>query len=309
MNRWRWVGGLVALAACSSAANPTTTGGGPVTAEQACADYADRACELEQRCMPGWLKNRYGNVATCRDRIRIGCPEAFQLNGTTDTPSRLESCATAMGAFTCDQFLRPWPDICHMPLGTLADGAPCGSRSQCRGGTCKQRIGACGTCATTLPEGATCTLPTECDLNSDITCNGTCSRPFAVESGGACDFDHGCAGILTCQGAGATGMGTCGDPLPEGAPCDSTSNYDGCDGTKALGCDPDTNTCKPVPQLPGIGERCWGDVCDGSGTCGADGTCQLKDSEGQPCVSSNECLSPAHCTNGTCVILEPGTCH
>jgi hypothetical protein len=308
MNRLHSVVGVIALVGCT--ANPATTGEGPVTADQACADYADRFCELEQQCEPGWLKYIWGNVATCRERQRVGCPEAFELNGTMDTPSRLESCAKAMRTQSCDDFLRPWPDVCRQPLGTLPDGMACGGRSQCRGGSCKQGIAACGTCVTTLPEGAPCTSRSECDV--DATCgsvDGICTRQYAVELGGACDFDHTCAGTLTCRGSGATGMGTCSMPLPEGASCDPSSSPGECDFTKSLGCDSGTNKCAPDPVYPSVGERCLGDLCDGSGTCGAAGTCLPKLHEGQACSDPDQCLRPARCVNGTCTIFDPGSCH
>jgi hypothetical protein len=298
--------GFVLFAACSSASS--STAGGPVTVEQACAEYADRRCELEQMCEPGWFDLEWGDMANCKAGMPLGCAEGFTAAGVKDTPERMAACARELAMLSCDQYFRPRPDVCRPSLGTLPDGAACGLRTQCQGGACRGRLRACGTCITAVPEGGPCALFHECADGLDCV-EGLCTRLNTVERGGQCDLDHACAGTLACVGGGAVGPGTCAPPLPAGATCDSNNQVgNDCDFTKGLACAGEMSTCYPVPKLRAVGETCSGNSCNGKAYCDFNDTCSPRQHAGGSCVDSDQCLLPLNCVGGVCAVFDPATC-
>jgi hypothetical protein len=308
---------FAALAACSGGSGDGAGGAaGPVTAEQACADYADAICDLEQACEPGTLDFFWGAVATCKERVKVDCPYRFAVSGTKETPARLEACANALASSSCAAYFDTdhQPGACIHLVGDLPDGASCGLRSQCQGGTCRKVAthSDCGVCVSATA-GSSCEFDSQCPANL-VCSNGTCAPPSKHALGDACDIDHRCAGGLACAGSNGTGTGTCSKPFGPGSSCDPMNETgDECDPTQALACDLAQRACNPRIPLRAAGQPCdVGQSCDGSSWCDS-GTCRPKSREGEPCVDDvnptvPSCLAPARCVDGVCAIPDPRSC-
>src|SRR5262245_61117317 len=93
------------LFACAGACSGS---GGTLSADQACADYVDTVCDLEQKCDAPLINDLWGNVALCKERRRLSCPSRFRYNGANDTPDRLAACTHQLSGLSCDQFWGPW---------------------------------------------------------------------------------------------------------------------------------------------------------------------------------------------------------
>src|SRR6266567_6234448 len=78
---------LVVLPGCSSGKNGANAG--PSTAEGGCSSYADKFCDLLQRCAPHVVSRLYGNIESCKTRLQQGCPYRFSAEGSVSAPADL----------------------------------------------------------------------------------------------------------------------------------------------------------------------------------------------------------------------------
>ncbi len=276
----------------------------------ACTDYANQLCELEQSCNLLIFRNTFwGDLAACKERRKIRCDARLTAPGTNDTPARVNACVALLSKFTCDDYTDQanWPETCEAPPGNLNDGAPCGVGAQCRGGGCFPPDNSlCGVCTTLSPVGAPCNA----SCQNNLQCiNGTCIA--YLREGDSCRFGGPlCAFGLACIGAGA-GPGRCGKRLGIGASCDPMAFE--CNDSQGLSCDGATSRCQVDPGRPAAGAPCLvGQLCRADAWCNmATNRCEAKRREDEPCgnfAAGAACLQPATCISGTCALPNPGGC-
>ena len=112
--------------ACGSSTDVTPDAG--VSSEKACADEAGATCSLLQTCSGGALLTlRYGDLATCQQRVAAACMSSLSAAGTGATAASVEACAQALPSEACIDLSgcgNPVP-ACQPQVGTLADNALC----------------------------------------------------------------------------------------------------------------------------------------------------------------------------------------
>ena len=185
----------LAVFACSSGSGSASGGGG------GCADYVSALREGAQTC--GKYNVAPGREAELSARLEKQCTAGVNAPGSGITPSLLAQCASKLRAACGDD------DACEdiEVKGTLADGAPCGSDTQCAGGDCKTSSSGstntrCGTCVARVPVGGAC----------GGTSNGSCVK------GATCATKAGETGICVERVLLAEGE-VCYDPSkPSSAP-------------------------------------------------------------------------------------------
>jgi hypothetical protein len=315
---------LAACGACSSSKGDTAAGGdgggsadvvvetGPSAAD-ACLAFATAFCNRLEACTPFALQVSYGDANSCAQRGVLLCVPALSANGSTITPTQMETCAQAVEQETCDEALdNPQPSACDVP-GTLAVGAVCGSHAQCQTNYCKLTPGTlCGTCTAHSGNGAQCQLDSDCAAT--LICNGgTCVGP--AQSGAACGSTQPCMRSLVCIG------NKCQTPLGSGAACTGTTPTTGvsdCDAAHGLYCNTQTKKCAQT-QIAPTGQPCGivsGNLvaCANGDSCGnvsnGQGTCHQPAGDGAVCGPDIACVAPAVCTStARCTLPNPSVCH
>jgi hypothetical protein len=309
--------GLDDAGATPEAGFETREGGGPdvvmVTAEKACADYAEARCRLLERCSPAMLAGYYGSVASCLAREKLDCrPDRFGWTGVNETPADVEACARTMSALACDELTtgEKWWG-CSPPPGRLTEGSPCALNAQCASGLCDRSALGCGVCQAQKPEGTRCAWSDECAADFACVQSRCVRRPG---EGGACRESDDCAGSLACVRL-PDGSSSCARPLGEGAPCTNDQGLKGpCDIDHFLICDPATLTCRRI-RFVGEGERCGVDLsfCKGGTTCDyldpMGSPCHPLIPDGSPCrFGVDDCWTPSECIDGVCKLRDFAGC-
>jgi hypothetical protein len=279
------------------------------SATQACSDYVSAYCSRYKACSSYWFGRQYGDDATCRARISIGCTNQFTAPGVTWTPAGLEGCAGAMPTADCHALimLDGLPSACTPTPGTLPSGSGCATSAQCAGQVCVfGSFGSCGTCQDITPDGGVCFTSDQCGAGA--LCYGSSSpgncTPFALENG-SCNGAP-CAPWLVCNGSGV-----CAKPEGLDGGCSSDPNaFDPCDTFAGVLCDNDTMMCAArTPDL--TNQSCAGNsVCSASYLCTTSGGCTPPIKEGDFCsiLSGPDCLAPSRCDNGLCTLPDPVAC-
>lgn len=316
---------LAVAVGCSSSEDGTTT----VSADQACTDFASTLCDKVQTCTGGlWVQSVYGDLANCQSRAKAECMQGLSAPNTAAMPSDVASCSSAAKSVQCTAlFSNDLPAVCAPKSGGLADGAPCGTDSQCKSAFCafNDDKEVCGVCAVKPTEGGAA-VRGKCPLGLVASQDdSTCVKPTAV--GGACDPKKACATGSSCFG------GKCvADLGTEGAVC---NEKDGpvCDGMKGLGCL--GGKCIKI-TLAAAGAECGVKIegtgttakitglvaCEKGGWCkGLDaaagkftGTCEAAAADGAACIADADfqkgpgCIEPAECVNGKCTLPDAATC-
>jgi hypothetical protein len=157
----------------------------------------------------------------------------------------------------------PGAAVCNGHGGCgLLDGEACAANGDCLGGNCV--------------DGVCCNLP----------CTGLCQACSAAKKGagadGVCgniaadtDPDNECPGAATCNGSGACGPLSDGQPCSAGSQCTSSFCVDGvccnnacqwlCEACNLAG---SVGTCTSVPAGQDPDDECPGvQTCNGSGVC------------------------------------------
>lgn len=297
---------MFVLVACSSSDDSNAS------PDSACQGYAQSVCSKLQSCAPDLLPGIYTDVPTCTTRLKIECLNAVNAKGTGIKTADVSTCSSAIGSVACDALLGEgnlMPDACRPKAGTLAAGTACQDSSQCTTTYCK--VGAtnqCGACGTRVAAGSKCESSKDCEFGLDCSANGTCVA--LGKAGEACSNDKPCGGLLVCTTSGADATaGTCAAPGNAGDKCTGQT----CDGTKALFCNPNTQTCQKATFV-GPGSPCGliggGFVgCSGSGSVcetgdNGEGTCKAGLADGAACggPGMGSCQSPARCVNSVCTL-------
>jgi hypothetical protein len=304
-----------ALAACSGS---TSSISGGVSSDQAMTDAANAYCSRAQACAPAYVTFGYGDVATCATRYKLVLTTSFGAPGSVETADQIEACAQAIPGATCaDVLSRSPPSACHTVPGTLGDGNPCQSDSQCTGAVCHiPANGTCGHCGEPTAAGASCVDDDDCQYG--LSCvTGVCTQ-YGAENA-SCDASHPCRPDLGCKG------GACTAPSPAGTACQSSAE---CDNLHGIYCDPLGMTCTNV-SFAAPNAACGvvdsqlvacsgpGSLCKDANAPTYEGTCSPYATDGSPCDTMNGpycdvgavCVtSGAASTSGTCTVPSPTAC-
>ncbi len=302
----------VGAAACSSS---VSSPGVATSAEQACGDAATALCNRAQTCASFLVQTAFGDAATCITREKATCHSQINAAGTGATSAKLEACAQALAAESCDDLLTNNLPVACQIAGTLAAGSACGDDAQCATAHCKKTSGTCGVCSAFAKAGEPCPAAATSDCAPGLVCQNTgtgqdtCVPPGAA--GAPCSSTQVCESSLACLMNGATG--TCAAPLGAGAACDPQSQN--CDFRQGLFCSA-TSVCAQI-QVAASGGACGVSgasfaICGSNGKCSnaTGGTCQAAAADGAACDAANgpNCLSPAVCVNGSCQLPDPAGC-
>ena len=285
-------------------------GCGGVSVDKACTDAANNLCARLQACAAPLITTVYGDLATCEMRSKLTCPQGLMAPSTSETPDRLDSCASQVPMIACtDLYTRAAPpSSCQAQPGKLANGAACGTDAQCMSAFCKTPANAvCGVCGMRSAAGNSCSVNNDCDYG--LACaNAVCVAYGAV--GATCDTNHPCGAPNKCRG------GSCVTPVAAGGACDFVAQD--CDATQGLYCN-QQRVCamatfaaagQPCGIVNGAYVGCSGGArCKGA-TLTMPGTCLAPAADGAACDVNNgpDCLSPAQCVNSLCKLPNPATC-
>jgi hypothetical protein len=283
----------------------------------ACDDYADARCSLRGRCEPNSLRERYGDLRTCRAREAMSCRLRSSAPGTGWKGGAITKCASANRSASCayvtfDTLL----DECFA-RGELADGELCADREQCAGGTCAYSttdaglLANCGTCGS---------APRAVCGGADF---GTCPSPRFCQPQGDAGTSYGCisrgaegdaCAVNTCQDGLFCDQGACAKVAGAGEPCVwfvRKPLVDSCDHTQGLAC---FDTVCETTHFALPGEPCGsvGISCEAGAACrrpdgSTSSVCVAPLPDGAPCLplSGAPCMFPADCWQGTCQTHAP----
>jgi hypothetical protein len=286
---------LLVLGACGSdgskpngKANNGGSRGAPGTAqltadEQACDAFYKAQIDWSHRC--GGILNESQSAIT---RFRALCARELAAPGAEGLRDARARCIERQATAACDDTITE----CDQPAGTLADGEPCGSRSQCQSRFCKiDGNSSCGQCAPLVGASGECLAAADCasadgeiascTATSQNATSGSCKVHKIVGEGATCSADAFCNTKTHCDVANENATsGKCLPNANEGAACDDTracrtglvclskkcsarpKEGEACgkvdDCADGLACN---QTCKPVTY---VGP---GDACDGVNRC------------------------------------------
>jgi hypothetical protein len=299
-----------------------------VTPDQACSDRAKAECAKLDQCRKNGVVDAYGDLGTCIQRVHDNCLVSLMAPGNTGgSPDVVESCAQALPAEACQDYLQSNPvAACQATHGAFAMGAACTYNSQCQTGFCAVPKGMmCGTCKSLPMPGDPCT---ETGCGQDLACTPMEVCEPWVAAGGACDNKTMvCAPGQTCVIPAGMTAGTCqADAEMLGGACDyKRQTGPACDANAGLYCNV-TNQCVAIKYGPagsvcGTPDKGMSDnVCTKAAGCYATGAgmpamCMALGIEGASCdtAAGPGCVSPARCivsggTSGTCMVPDPTMC-
>ena len=285
--------------------------------DEACTTWSSDVCAKYSTCSDFFVKYIYGDLATCKTRLKLSCVGYLGATGSSYTPGKIITCGKAYSTMTCtDFFSGPTPSECSL-AGTIIGGKACGANAQCTSGFCVLDVAAtCGTCAPAVSPGGAC-IKGQCpeDLNcigATTTTAGLCQKPGKL--GDTCSSSVPCSVAFSCFG------GKCVTPAAAGTTCDASSTTAAdCALLDGLYCDPTAKLCKVFGQAK-AGESCGAipsasyAVCISSGFCklsgGTTGTCMASAADGATCdtTAGPKCMSPAGCLSSVCKLGDPSSC-
>jgi hypothetical protein len=291
-------GGLTALSVfLSLACGPG--GEAPQDTGDVCDTLSVARCQQLRICAPAELAVRYGDLATCESQQYFVCNNELTATGTGLTAAHETTCAQAVSAQACTDFLNDLlPAACNPVAGKRAANEVCAFSSQCASTYCAVVANTpCGTCQPPPTAGSSC-ASTPC--GPAFVCDPT---PQTCVAGLTC-----VAQTALCAPDGTTSGATC-DPQHVTAP--------DCDARLGLTCEGSPPTCQQSP-LAGDGAAC-GAVGEQFVSCQR-GACALPEGQSagvcqgwapvdESCDTQlgPDCQAPARCitTNGN---PGPGTC-
>lgn len=278
--------------------------------QQACGSFAQALCARLSACAPFIAQIWYGNAATCRERVELGCTKDLEVPDTNQTTTEMAACAAAAMTASCDDLLADnFPEPCRIKPGPRRNGEGCGSSWQCMSTHCEKTTGDCGTCAPRQAASGTCSVNGGCQQGLVCTA-GKCVSPSAV--GGPCDANTPCrGGHLYCN------AGTCAMRLGAGNSC--AGNAEACDFRSGVACNilSAAPTCQVVAAAQG-GQACGivngtlticqlDNDCPGA-TLTQPGACVAPSQDGTACSPRHNCLPPASCVGGICRLPSTAAC-
>jgi len=278
--------------------------------EEACSLDAQSFCDKRKSCWPEGtndfrFQRDWGTVAKCMDDRKKSCLADLGRQGTGLTAMRVQSCAMALGAQSCENFLAGIAlptSACPPVVGKIDDAAACVVNNQCKSNYCdRAEDQLCGRCTDKGGLGSACDQSSDCAgglscLTTADTLSHACMMPLPpaakAKLGEACGgMLPGCDSGLTCVGMAM--MKTCvADVVMAGAPCDPTHKMlPDCDSaTMHLYCNRTSLTCEPR-KFAAAGQPC-NDLADGGfAMCGAGARCvRPKDATGTR-PAEGQCVS------------------
>ena len=241
---------------------------------RACADNAYARCTRLAACSPIAVQLRFGDLATCESIFKQFCLNNLAAPSTGATTATAEGCALAIPNWDCADYLftQNMPPECGTAVGTLPMGAACAFPGQCQSAFCAIVPGAaCGTCAPAPQAGDSCENLATCGLVlSCEAATGKCAAFAPLDA--PCGPGLPCGAGLGCVGGNVmpNGTGTCQQTTETaGGACVPTGP--GCDFYAGLVCNSASSTCAHV-QLANGGQSC-GDVNHQTAYCTAQGDC------------------------------------
>jgi hypothetical protein len=290
------------------------TAAAPTVAE-ACEQFASTLCNRLNGCAPFVAQISYGDMATCKARVMLGCTRDLTVPDSNQTTTGMVTCARDANNATCaDLLANKFPTSCQIKPGNRINGEGCGSPWQCVSTHCERNSADCGVCAARAAAGGTCTMDEGCTLG--LVCGaGRCVAPGAP--GAACSAMAPCRSDLYCS----TPTSTCATPLPLGATC--MGDTGACDLRQGVSCNifGSPQKCEMVAAAKG-GDACGivGNVltlCIAFNNCNGlsliplstMGTCPNPAGDGQACNDNVHCLPPANCVGGLCRLPSSSTCN
>jgi hypothetical protein len=344
---------LFVLTGCpgSGGSSSGTGGGGGV-----CSDYFNALIAYSDRC-----QGTTGSIESVRGRFEDICGKALGAPGASNLSGQIASCSSTISTLTCGEDLDCVEGAGEFADGTACgEGYQCKSSfckkadSEATCGTCAARVAIDAPCAggssnecvenarcvTSSSTGGACraiklakagepcssstgTEVVECDkgLNCFFTPGGAtgasspvCRAPAG--DGQDCSSRSDCTTGLTCV------KNKCGQPLAEGAACESIS---GSECAKGFGCD---KTCKRIVKVKAGEEcdlvrQCERGNCRGqsftsgpTGTTFTPGKCTDPLPDGAACTKRGaddkeppaSCDVFAECIAGKCTVPDPASC-
>lgn len=303
------------------ASNDAAPAGPTIDVATAAADFAGAYCAYWQRCFATFITETFETEAACEARMKQAFVDNALPAARYDEAAATKSVSCLKAASCEDLYGGKWQIDCAppLPVNLLAEGGACNRNEWCASGYCNDvTASTCGACAksTTVALGAQCDESAGTVCAPPQTCVGRCVRVrFFGES---CDADLATASDVCGNGLVCV-SGKCDKAGGPGASCASGGDL-ACDVFRLLTCD-----SKGDKTCVALTFGALNDACDrfGPRECGAglyckpampgdaNGTCQARVADGQPCTSSSECTFGANCRDGLCKPsgTEKPTCH
>jgi hypothetical protein len=333
MYRLSWIA-LVLIGCGNKTSTPSTDLAMGLSADQACADVATAYCMKLDACHVRGVALRYGDTATCVQRVKMNCLPSLGAKDTGRTPANQEACALAYPSASCSDFSQGTIAACAPPPGLRTAGSPCTYSAQCQTAFCSFSPGSqCGMCAVAPSVGDSC-ADGQCAAGQ-VCAEATTTCQSYGAAGAACSRSSECAPGLGCVDVTMSMPGTC-QPAQQsaGQACDRVAGPI-CDYLQGIYCS--------IPPMMSAGScvsylyATAGQMCGytaGSGTMGSSyteciggsscwiptgmnaGTCIANAQDGAACdrMVGPGCLAPARCvvqgggSAGTCQLPDPTVC-
>lgn len=291
----------------TSVAGQAGSNPGPSVAD-GCKAIADALCDKRSSCASLSITNAYGDEETCSERLQGSCTRSMALPGLGMTPEGLVACSTAYTAASCSDVLTgKLPAACDPP-GNLPNGSVCGDDWQCKSTQCFVDAGStCGVCKARQPVGGACTALGDCERGLGCSSSKVC---VGYKQAGETCGDGICGPGLACFGP--TGAKKCGIAPGLGEKCDPSgvSGASSCAPSSGAFCNLNSKACQAYKTAS------KGGTCDPSngpviciGSACRSGTCQAFTADGEKCdANTAPCQSPATCSGGRCVLVDPAKC-
>ena len=301
--------------------------GGNATAV-ACQGYAQAMCSRFETCAPARTALYFGDATVCLARVLMSCESLSGAPGSNWNAADVTACASALSSNACSDFdilaNTGGPAACALPPGARADGANCGSESQCQSGHCHHPGALCGSCMERGGAGATCVADADCQPGFLCVASATNPNSVCVVAGkvgdacvkgvSPCGFGLACCTAAMASAAECT-EGKCVALLSKGASCEVGAGT--CDTNAGVYCDGSANTCQE-PTFATTSGTC-GTMSSGSSVfCSAAGVCYMPSGTMGACVAPVDvgkacnlkkgpgCMLPALCLGGMCSL--PADC-
>jgi len=321
---------VVGSIACSSSTDETPPA---ADGEAACGQYFDALSHQDSSCIALGIAASSLYKVVDKPAFVKQCALDLAAPGTSWSPAFLSGCAEAMEkAHTCERKTV----ACEAPAGSLADGAGCTKRVQCKGRLCRitgasttGRPTFCGTCATVAAEGGECKTSADCDKTLFCLAGKCATTPTPLGEGATCaQTDSGgavasslptlpCEPGLYCNtlviplASSTKAAPKCEKLRSKGERCTLTECQEGLkcfDG--ACG---DPADARDVPVV-GVGAPCSQGVrcADGltcHGTTEEASTCLMRIAEGATCTNGGTpCTTNTVCRDGRCQLNDAALC-
>lgn len=271
------------------------------------AGIVHEECAKYDSCAHAHLVYRFGDVATCEQRVALGYTFRAFLTDTGLSSATLRACKTSIGALSCEDYFssRSTSGACAIQ-GTRANGRGCYDDVQCQSGFCSSEGWSCGVCSDPPTSGSACKSG-RCPAGMQCTAN-TCLT--TARNNEACSATRPCEDPYRCL------SGTCKAPSTTvGAMCGTTTTSPNCDWRAGFLCTSATSGTCATYAAGGAGATCGVisgvyRICRNGAAC-VSSQCSAPPAEGGACDATNgpSCTYPDLCVASKCVSPpSPSSC-